>query len=82
MRKHVMHVAMLIALLGIAGSFGGLLQLAEVFAGTAERPMASVVRSITAVILVAYLGLGIRSFIQARRARNAVATPTAEPVQG
>ena len=69
LRKHVMHVAMLIALIGIVGSVGGILQLGDVMAGTADRPLASVVRSITAVMMIVYMVVGVRSFIQARRAR-------------
>jgi hypothetical protein len=42
-------------------------KLGDVFAGTAERPVAVIVSTVTFVLLIAYIVLGVRSFIQARR---------------
>ena len=39
--------------------------------GTAARPEAVFAQAATAVLSVVYLGLGVRSFIAARRARTA-----------
>lgn len=61
------HIALVVAILGILGTFRNVLQLGEVFAGTAERPAAVIVSTITFVLLVIYLVLGIRSFMSARR---------------
>jgi hypothetical protein len=69
-RKHAMHAAMLVALLGVAGSARGLLQLPTLLAGgEVARPAAVYAQSITAVLLLVLLIAGIRSFIAARRAR-------------
>lgn len=69
LRRHAMHVAMLIALVGIVATFGNALRLGEVFAGTAERPLAVIASALTFLTLVVYLGVGIASFVQARRNR-------------
>lgn len=71
-RMHAMHGAVLVALLGLIGSAGGVLQLPAVISGqTVARPLAVVAKSATAVLCLAYLVVAIRSFIQARRARAA-----------
>jgi hypothetical protein len=67
------HIALVVALAGIAGTLMNVLKIGEVFAGTAERPVAVVLSTVTFVLLVVYLVLGIRSFIAARRSRTAVA---------
>jgi hypothetical protein len=68
LRKHVMHVTMLVALLAIAGTFRGVLASFAWLGGTApERPMAVVAQVITAVLCLLLLIGGIRSFIAARR---------------
>jgi hypothetical protein len=68
------HAALVVALLGLAGTLMNVLKLGEVFAGTAERPLAVVVSAITFVLLLIYIALGVRSFIAARRwkSENAV----------
>lgn len=67
-RKHAMHGVMLLALIGIAGSARGLLQLPTLLSGgDVARPAAVYSQSITAVLLLLLLVLGVRSFIAARR---------------
>ena len=67
-RKIAMHLAMGIALVGIFGTMRGLLQLPTVLTGgQVERPAAVVAQGVMALLLIIYLGLGIRSFINARR---------------
>ena len=63
-RKHAMHGAMLVALLGIAGSARGLVQLPSLLAGgDVARPAAVYSQSLTAIALLVLLGLGLgRSF--------------------
>lgn len=61
------HIALVVALLGVIGTFMNVLQLGALFAGTAERPAAVIVSTITFVLLIIYIILGIRSFIAARR---------------
>ncbi len=70
LRKHAMHGAAMLALLGIAGSVGGLVTLPTLLAGgEVVRPLAVIARSLTCVLCAGFLILAIRSFIAARRAR-------------
>jgi hypothetical protein len=69
LRKHVMHVAMVVALLAIGGTFGGITGLLAWMGGTPpDRPLAVVAQTITAVLCILLLAGGIWSFIAARRA--------------
>lgn len=68
-RKHAMHAAVVVALLGFLGSARGLLQIGGVFDGTAARPAAVIAQSIMAVLTLGYLVMAIRSFSAARRNR-------------
>lgn len=61
------HLALLFAVLGVVGTSMNVMELGELFAGEAERPAAVVVSSITFVLLIVYIIVGVRSFIQARR---------------
>lgn len=70
LRRHAMHACLAIALLGAAGTTMNVLRLGELFAGTAERPAAIIVSTITFVLLVVYLIAGIRSFVRARLLRR------------
>lgn len=65
-RKHAMHAAVVVALLGFLGSIRGLLQIGDVFAGTAARPAAIVAQTIMAVLTLGYIVIAVRSFVQAR----------------
>lgn len=72
LRMHAMHGAVLLALLGLGGSFGGVVKAMKWIGGTApDRPAAVVVQTIMAVVLVVYVILCVRSFIDARRNRTA-----------
>jgi uncharacterized membrane protein len=67
-RKHVMHAAMVVALLGIAGTASRLIP--GIAAGTLDLARPAVWAQILTVVLLAwYLGKGIQSFRDARRAR-------------
>lgn len=68
LRRHAMHAALVIALLGALGSLMNVAKLGELVAGTAERPSAVVVSTIMFVLLVVHIAMGVRSFIAARRA--------------
>ncbi len=71
-RAVTMHVAAVVALLGLLGSARGLVSLPDLVTGKdLDRPWAVGVQSVMAVVLAAYLVLSIRSFIAARRARMA-----------
>ena len=71
-RRMAMHLAMGLALVGIVGSIGGLAPALQwLSGGEVERPAAALSRSLMAITLLIYLGLGIRSFIAARANRRA-----------
>ena len=69
LRKHVMHAAVLIALLAFLGTARALSHLPELFNGTAEKPASIITQSLNAGFSILYIVLAVRSFIQARRAR-------------
>jgi hypothetical protein len=67
-RKHAMHAAVLLALLGFLGSARGLLQLPALLTGAElARPAAIVAQSLTALLCLFFVALAVRSFVQARR---------------
>ena len=70
-RKHVMHAAILLAVLAVGGTFRGITGVSAWLGGTPpERPMAVVVQAITALLCILLVVGGIRSFLGARRARR------------
>jgi len=71
-RKHAMHAAVLVALLGFLGSVRGLLQIGALVDGTAARPAAVVSQSIMAVLTLGYIVMAVRSFVKARASRQAL----------
>ncbi len=64
MRRHAMHVALLVALVGIAGTASRLIGATDF-----TRP-ATLAQLATVLILAWFLGKGIMSFREARRARG------------
>lgn len=68
-RRHAIHAALAIALLGIAGTAMNEMKIGELFAGTAERPNAVIASTVTFVVLLVFLAVGIASFVRARRYR-------------
>lgn len=72
-RKHAMHAAVAIALVSLLALVGE----AVGRPGALEAPMsAQLLKIICGLLLLAYLVLGIRSFITARRARISDSGPT------
>ena len=69
-RKHALHAAVLVALLGLLGSIRGLLQIGSVLDGTAARPAAVVSQTIMAVLTLGYIVMAVRSFMKARADRR------------
>ena len=61
------HIALVVAVLGILGTTMNVMQLGALIAGEAERPAAVITSTITFVLLIVYVVLGIRSFMVARR---------------
>jgi hypothetical protein len=71
MRKHAMHGAVLVGLLGFLGSARGLLQLPALMSGgEVARPAAVIAQSAMALLMLLFVGLCVRSFISARAARR------------
>ncbi|MEX0944177.1 MAG: hypothetical protein WDZ38_00805 [Balneolaceae bacterium] len=72
MRKHAMHAALLLSILGLGGSFGGLIAiLGLIFSGTEpERFHAAIGQAIMALLCITFLIAGIKSFIDARKKRE------------
>ena len=68
-RKHAMHAAVLVALVGFLGSARGLLQIGDALNGTAERPAAVIAQSLMALLTLGYIILAVRSFVAARRGK-------------
>lgn len=67
-RKMSMHIAMIIALLGLIGTYSGLINFfVLITGGEIARPAAVISQTIMALLLIYYLVLGIKSFIDARR---------------
>jgi hypothetical protein len=60
LRKHAIHAALAVALLGALGSLMNVVKIGQVFAGTAERPTAIIVSTVMFVVLIGYIGWGVR----------------------
>lgn len=70
-RKHVMHAAAALAVLGFLGTARGLINFFRLIAGgTVERPAAVYAQAAMAVLCLIFVGLCVRSFVAARRART------------
>jgi hypothetical protein len=77
LNKHLMHVAATLALLAFVFTVGGIVKLIRYGAGNIPpenaRPFAWIVQGIMAVTMLIFIVLCVRSFIAARRAREAAA---------
>ena len=72
LRPAAMHTALGLAVLGFAATvsgIGGTITLIQ--GGDVERPLAPVLQTCTAVVLLIFLVLGLKSFLAARRIRKA-----------
>jgi uncharacterized membrane protein len=71
LRKHAMHGAAAISLIGFLGTAPGVLKVARMLGGaTIERGRAAVVQAVVAALLAAFLVACVRSFVNARRLRE------------
>lgn len=61
------HAALGFALLGMLGTSMNVIKVGELISGDAERPVAIVASAVTFVLLVGYVAIAIRSFINVRR---------------
>src|SRR5699024_2079606 len=62
------HIALVVALLGVIGTFSRVLQLGDLFAGTAEVPLAVISSTLTFLLLIPCIIADVRSFLPPRRA--------------
>lgn len=69
--RHAIHGALVVALLGVLGSLMNVVKVGALFDGTAERPGAIIASLILFLACAVYVAFGVRSFIEARRARTA-----------
>ncbi|HSW55352.1 MAG TPA: hypothetical protein VLH59_09690 [Ignavibacteriaceae bacterium] len=70
-RKHAMHGAAVLMLLGFGGTVGGLIKFFRMIGGEVfERPSAITVQAIMAVLCLVFLIFAIKSFIDARRKKS------------
>jgi hypothetical protein len=67
LRKHAMHAAVMIGLLGFLGAIVRVVQV--LMAGEIKLPIAFAMTCATAVVCGVFVALCVRSFIQARKAR-------------
>ena len=63
-RKHAMHVAMLVALLG---AIGAAMRLPRLFGEQGALAAVSIEHLLMVLLCLVYVGLGVRSFVAARR---------------
>jgi hypothetical protein len=75
MRKHAMHAALLLAILGIGGTFGGLRSVFGALGGNPiDNPPAAYSQALMAILCLFFIILGVKSFIDARKTPAAKAT--------
>ena len=70
-RRHAMHAAAGLALLGLIGALRGVPPTLALLSGeTVERPTAVVVQTVMAVVCLVFVIMAVRSFVAARRSRS------------
>lgn len=81
-RMHLLHAAVVLAVLGIGGTIGGVMKLPTLLSGgEVARPAAVATQSAMATLCLVYVFLAIGSFIAARRA-SAKSKPTGNRAAG
>ncbi len=74
LRKHTMHAAAALAVIGFLGTVRGLFQFISILGGTqVERSDAVTVQAIMSVLCLLFVILAVKSFIDARKAQKASA---------
>jgi len=69
LRKHLMHGAVVVGLLGFLATVGSFLKIPNLLAGTAERPAAVAAQAAMSLVCLIFVILCVKSFIDARRGR-------------
>jgi hypothetical protein len=68
LRKIVMHILVVVAVIALVGTFSGLISFFGYLGGAeTERPLAAGMQALVAVLMIAYIALAIKSFVDARR---------------
>jgi len=76
-RKHTMHAAAMLGTLGFLGTVPGVIKAIKWMGGAEPaRPAAVQVQVIMCVMCLAFVAMCVRSFIEARKAREAGVAPT------
>lgn len=71
LRKHLMHGAVFVGLVGFVATVSSVFKLPALFNGTAERPAAVIAQFATTVICFVFVVLCVKSFVDARKNRIA-----------
>ena len=68
LRRHMMHAASVVALLGLIGSASGIPKVLTLLSGgDVARPAAAVAQTLMALLCVGFLVPAVKSFVDARR---------------
>jgi len=59
-------LALVVSVLGMLGTSMNVMQLGELFAGSAERPAAAITSALTSILLIIYVIAGIRALTTVR----------------
>jgi uncharacterized membrane protein HdeD (DUF308 family) len=71
LRKHAMHAAAALGVLGFLGTASALLKLVTLASGgEVDRPRAVAIQAVMALLCAAFVALCVRSFVNARRRRT------------
>ena len=68
-RKMAMHIAVTVGLLGFLGTVSGLVKIVALIAGGEVAPPAVIAKSIMAILMLVYVAMCVKSFIDARKRR-------------
>ncbi len=67
LRRHLMHAAVVVGLLGFLATVSSFFKIPALLDGTAERPAAVITQALMAVICLVFVILCVKSFIDARK---------------
>ena len=67
LRRHLMHAAVVVGLLGFLATVSSFFKIPALLDGTAERPAAVITQALMAVICLVFVTLCVKSFIDARK---------------
>lgn len=72
LRKHAMHAASMVGLIGFLATLGGITDVMKMASGAdVTRPMAAIEKSVMAALSAIFFALCVKSFVDARLRRKA-----------